>query len=527
MLRSIKGVYDLENGQVEIQSKGTIEYQSEKTMICLCGETWISSRTRKNDLQEVEGQFWISPVDLTKALKGIYILLIYQKKDHILYVYHDRYSSPLNFYYTQNQRKVYLGTVLKQVLLTSDIHREINEDELPNFVMNGFIYGEQTLIKNMYQLKTNHMLLIDREGIQQRKCRYLTNQMDEEEAMSRWEPTLEAIIKEKMPADEDIFMMLSAGYDSNYILHTVNRLRKTSTAIQGLSVGGSRGVNETDTVRENIQSYKNVRLTTKVIDESDLDSFPDIVWRLEGTTYERGVFLQYQVGTMMKNCGAKSILCGEGADQIMRGSFYDAEYINQKNGRLNRYKTQAYPVFTNMILKKNGIIGNSFDYESKYPYLDDAFIDVAFSLAGINMSEKLYHKSVCREKLKKEITERMKKEGGATDGQAFFDSKQSMKRLYRLVEQSNFYKRYEKALTKVPLTDYGSYEKRKQRLILSSMIHGKFSQLKQLLWRLEEQKIQRYLLYLYLVLFDNLIVSGQYDQYFDCDGISFTINQII
>ena len=158
--------------------------------------------------------------------------------------------------------------------------------------------------------------------------------------------------------------------------------------------------NEIPLVEKNVRSYNNISLFTAYTDSKTLSNLPDIVWRLEGVTYECGIFLQYELFRLLHDCNQSFMICGEGADQVMNVWCLDEHRIfpNSKN---NLYKVSDFPYLfiSNLVLKKSGILANSFGIETRYPYLDNEFIFIAKALAPLNGIDKSFHISRCKSTL--------------------------------------------------------------------------------------------------------------------------------
>ena len=103
-------------------------------------------------------------------------------------------------------------------------------------------------------------------------------------------------------------MPLSNGYDSNLILHTIRSF--INRRIHAFTIGGKKGRNEIPFVSNNLRSYNNIVHHTGIVDECIFEYFPDIVWRLDGTLYEGGVFLQYALSKLAREKGAYCMICG-------------------------------------------------------------------------------------------------------------------------------------------------------------------------------------------------------------------------
>lgn len=113
---------------------------------------------------------------------------------------------------------------------------------------------------------------------------------------------------------ERLALTLGSEYDSNFILFSLRKL--TLNKIEAISVGGIK-INEIPQTKLIVDTYKNIVHNTKIIDRTAIDSFPDIVWRIEGYVFERGLFLQYELGKILNEININTVFLGECADQLL------------------------------------------------------------------------------------------------------------------------------------------------------------------------------------------------------------------
>lgn len=236
--------------------------------------------------------------------------------------------------------------------------------------------------------------------------------------------------------DDEIAMPLSGGYDSNYILYCLNK--NTDKSVNLYSIGGQTGADETGYVREIAKHYNRHTLKIGFIAPNLTAKLQEIVERTEGQVFERGIFLQYMLASLVSKGGDKSLLCGEGADQIMDSKFADdvSRCLNgEYRGISNAYEFCAY-----VILRKSALMLKSFGIEGKYPYLDKNVIANSMALKDFNKSDKAFHKDNCRKLFDREVSKVIHKEGGATSFHSLFASESEADEFVASVEAGDYYK---------------------------------------------------------------------------------------
>ncbi len=464
--------------------------------------------------QNIIGLYRKYGTNLTEHLNGSYLLLVYDQTQKCVWCFQDRFTSPVNVYCTVHDGNVYLASSLKVLLSSCAIKREMNEDAIEEFLVNGYIYGEQTLLKNVFKLKPLHALRIDLNGLEQIEVKYPNEQMKASEALERWEDTLDAAIASRCRDLDEIAQPISSGYDSNYILHVTNKQGKP---VHAFSVGGEFGKNEVPLVKENMKAYPNVQLHTALTTAETLQNLPDIVWRLEGAVYESGVFLQYELAQLVLKAGKNCLICGECADQVINLHFKDSER-SKKLSSDTYYPFDEYPYIfgSQLILKKNGILFNSFGIETRYPFYDENFIAVATALAEIDGKDKRCHVAQCRRVLPPEVIANISKVGGSTEFHSLFRTDAERKALLKWIEESDFYQRNQALIKK-----HSYLESQKQhgwlrmktaiRNAILDIFHVGTDTRRKHRYFLEEMELRDALCVLYLILFKKLFVAQSSD----------------
>lgn len=453
-------------------------------------------------------------LELTTHLKGSYLLAIHDENSRKLTIFQDRMTSPVTLYYTTTGGTTYYSTSLKQLLCSSGISRKMNDEAIEEFLVNGYLYGEHTLLRDVFKLKAGYALVVDKEGVKQVPVEYPHEELSPGEALSRWEKVLSTAVRECSTGQEEICLPISSGYDSSYILNTLHGEDKV---VHAFSIGGQFGKNELPQVQENMKQYPKVQLHTALTSSQTLQHFPDIVWRLEGAVYEVGVFLQYELAKLVKSAGKSCLVCGECADQVMNLHFKETER-QKPSAPGTYYPFDEYPYIfgSHLILKKNGILFNSFGIETRYPYCDERVISVANALADVNGKDKRCHVANCKALLPQTVLANISKIGGATEFHSLFQKDSERRDLLQKIKASSFYQKHKKVIEAhnyVESVRPRGFTKVKTTLrnVLFSMLRvGQESQRKNRYF-LEEMELRDALCVLYLILFEKLFVQGNVD----------------
>lgn len=496
---------------------------------CIC--EWIGTpKTLEDDTEEqVIAEIYASDATPTEKLKGVYLAIVYHKESKQLRIFQDRSTSPLALYYTSYNGIFYYSTNLKTLLRDSKIPRALDPEAVQNYLINGYIWGNTTLVENVKKLAPFEWITVSENGVECHKATYPFTDLSESEGVEQWRSVLDRAIVESVDGESRLCTALSSGYDSNYILHVLHR--DTDKPIDCFSVGGKFGKNELPQVMENAKEYERVTLHTALTDRDTLSTLPDLVWRLEGAVYEVGTFLQYELNRALANANVHKIVCGECADQVMQEWYFTENRLFElPENTYFEFDTYPFVYAHSVILKKNGILGNSFNIESMYPFLDTDFVNVAQALGKINMKDKRYHVRVCRDVLSDTILGNISKIGGATEVHSLFDTNEDAERLLQTVRNSKLFQTYGATCA------YGGYArsalekeanawKNKVRNGIFSILHLNTKEREQSRYFLKEMALREALCYLSVILFEKLFLSGEYDEFFDDAGISVKLSE--
>ena len=521
----------------------TYFYDKEKSVICsvlgyisnlekLKAEYGI---TCEDDVDIVEKLYSLKNTEFVKELEGIFSVVIFDSKIGRGYIFQDRRGYNLPFYYSNNKNHFIFSTSLKMLLKNSSFKREFNIDAAKAFVYNKkTIPDKETLLKDVYKLLPRELLTFDLNS-----CSVETTRIErasgsvlpaqaEGKQIDSVRNSVRGIFSKLIK--KDVATTLSSGFDTNLILHILKE--QTDAKVKAFTLGG-RKINEVPAAQEIVNTgYSGVKHVVKIIDENALDSLPDIIWRLEGYVYERGLTLQYELAKLLSSEGYTSVFLGECANQIVAcstgqenklkkfikmsfiGDFYYT-FIKKKEPPMtsveNRFLSSLYnrnlkPGYYNTeidyILKKSGIMLNSFGIEGLYPFLGEHVCILFKTLKAINAKRNLFsardpygdYTSIVKEEVGPVIAAHLEKIGGSTDIGYAFDTK------FNLIK-----KIFDSSLIKE---------------ILNSKQIKKISR--------HPERYRLVILHLlYLFLFNELFISSKFDSFFDSPGISLQLKDFL
>ena len=302
------------------------------------------------------------------------------------------------------------------------------------------------------------------------------------------------------------------------------------------------GRNEIPAVKENIEGIRGIQHYTDIVDKELLSFFPDIVWRLEGSLFEGGVFLQYALGKLAQRTGTTKMICGECSDEHQRSRFIK-DMLNVTHGKYQsnyRYYSRANPFLTahSVVLKKSSLMLSSFGIRGCYPFVNTTFTQLASILSSENFNNKKLYKALCQKEFPISIGKKVKTMGGAVDEVSYL-SIDAQKRLLQLTSKSKLIQDiYSTKGSAVNITLDNELiricDANPNRSRLTNTIHAFSNYCKSKLsfnsWQPDPffyNDNQRCLRELFLLVFNELFITGKFDDQLMNKGITIDLWELL
>lgn len=369
---------------------------------------------RDPDTEQALGELYLRHQEhLCESIYGSFTILIADREKKQLLALRSEYGSPTDLYFHWNGSEYEMSPALSAVLTRKGTVERNDEANLSFFSQHGFPPGLTTLIRDVYRVPpgtyvrlTNRDQMIQSGPVRTKMGRaYTTN-----EAKERYPILLRAAVKEYIGKAEKIGISLSGGFDSNFLLWQLNKLE---LPIDAFTVGGKTGRNEISKAEISAGCYQNVCLHSHVVDGSTLLQLEEIVWKLEGSVYERGIFLQYELAKSAHLQEIQKIVAGEGADQIMNENYCLWDSVNPFRSGDIWHETPDIAL-RNLVLPKSAKMLHAFGVQGCYPYLHPEMVSCFRALAKLNGTTKAFHTETVRSTVDRRIAEILENVGGAT-----------------------------------------------------------------------------------------------------------------
>ncbi len=293
-------------------------------------------------------------------------------------------------YLIVDREKLYISDSLISLKEVTGKKFHLNTDMLPCFFYNGFLPGKHTLIQGVYKLPPQRRLIVESGECRMEPSEFtFSNSRNKGESLNVvYDNALRKALLHTLPNSGTFNIALSSGFDSNMLLYLVKCMHPIDK-VNCFSVGATIGTDETAIAASIAQAYNNVSFFSTLVSPDTMKAFDDIVFRLQGCVYERGIFLQYELAKMLYDHNCKHIICGECADQVFHVDSYKP--LN-KEQFLYGYMETPFEMASYVVLKKSAVMLKSFGITGIYPYLDIDVVDVGAMTRKENGTDKAFHR---------------------------------------------------------------------------------------------------------------------------------------
>jgi len=263
--------------------------------------------------------------DCVQYLNGQWAFAIWDNQDRRLFLSRDRLGvRPL--FYTQLDKTFIFGSEIKAIFAYPGVTREIDVNGLDEVFTYWCTTSPTTLFRKIHELPPGHSMIVDAEGIVVRQ--YWSHEfektsevVDASKEKAYADELLDLLIdatRIRLRSDVPVGAYLSGGLDSTMTTALVKKftnatLRTFSVSFDDDEFDESSFQNEA--VRFLDTEHRDFRCTKNQIAEV----FPDVIWHTEKPVLRTAPAPLYLLSRLVRNCGFKVVVTGEGADEMLGG----------------------------------------------------------------------------------------------------------------------------------------------------------------------------------------------------------------
>ncbi len=233
-------------------------------------------------------------ISMAEHINGMFAIAIYDRHESALYLIRDRIGKKPLFYGLFNGG-IYFASELKPLMVCPSLNLEIDPGVIPRYIFQQYIYGPDTIYKNVYKLSPGGILKFkngecndwkywDIKKVYSEKAKDQVSNY--EDAKAGLKDCLNEAVSSRMIADVPVGTFLSGGYDSSLITAIAQSQSSTpvktfcigfdvpkyNEAVYAKEIAKHLGTDHTELYIETDQMYDLVESVCKYYDEPFADS---------------------------------------------------------------------------------------------------------------------------------------------------------------------------------------------------------------------------------------------------------------
>ncbi|WP_065187542.1 asparagine synthase (glutamine-hydrolyzing) [Shewanella woodyi] len=309
-----------DNGQLQIVVNGEF-YEFEKIRSELQAKGYQFSTNSDSEIAlHLYREYGIPGLE---RLRGEFSLVLYNGHHNTMVLMRDRMGiKPL--YYAQHDGAIYVGSEIKAIL-AAGVPAIWDED---SYTSRGFYLRDRSLFKGINSVPPGHQLFITPGGIKQ-NCYWdieynsaeelQNNHFNEEELVAQVHDAIEESVSLRLRSDVPMGVYLSGGIDSSAMLGMASQLSGTKMDAFNLSFTDMNDYDENRFARLAAE-HSGARFHTIPVTQDDLaDNFTQALWHNETPFFNAHGVAKYMLSGSVRDAGFKTVLTGEGADEVFAG----------------------------------------------------------------------------------------------------------------------------------------------------------------------------------------------------------------
>ena len=332
-------INDLRGGEQPLRSAdgGTIltannqfyDFKSIRAQLSCLGERFIS----KSDAEIALALYRRHGLDFVEHLRGEFAFALYDFNEERLVLTRDRFGiKPL--YVHQTRDAIYWASEIKALLRHPMVPRRLDARAVLHQMMQIMAPG-MTAFEQIEAVEPGHMLVLRRRGDRlEREPRVywdlsfpLAAERSGHAGPREWidgvRERLVDAVEVRLDADVPVGCYLSGGLDSCSILGIASAVQQspiTAYTIAFEHPAYDESSLAAEVARANGAKHELLRLRAKDLHG---EPFERVVWHTERSFYNTLAVAKWQMSRRVRECGGKSVITGEGSDELFSGySFF-------------------------------------------------------------------------------------------------------------------------------------------------------------------------------------------------------------
>ncbi|RXJ93704.1 asparagine synthase (glutamine-hydrolyzing) [Malaciobacter molluscorum] len=279
--------------------------------------------------------------DFLHYLNGMFSFCIYDMKKDSFFCARDRYGKKPFFYYFKNNKFIFSSSI-KSILEILKTTPKLNKVALSQYMQYFVSLGENTFYQDIKKLEASNFLILENKNLSIKKYYKINTYKkikNEDIALKDIEELLINSVEQRLTSDVEVGSLLSGGIDSSLISALYTKI--SGKRINTFSVGYEdyKNYSELDYALITAKHINSNHHPLIVGQKEFINCFETVLDALEEPHGDSAAFPLYLLTNKIKKQGIKTVLSGEGSDEIFLGydnyakflKYYDFEKTLQSN----------------------------------------------------------------------------------------------------------------------------------------------------------------------------------------------------
>ena len=268
-------------------------------------------------------------IDFLNKLNGMFSFVLYDiKKDKYLCA-RDRYGKKPFFYYYKDNKFIFSSS-LKSIVCLLDKKPKLNKVALAQYLQFFVPLGDNTFYQDIKKLEASSYLIYEDNNIKMKKYYKINTYKrykDEKTALIGIEENLVKAVEIRLVGDVEVGSLLSGGIDSSLISALYTKI--SGKKINTFSVGYNeyKNYDELEYAKVAAKHIGSIHHPLEIGQKDFIDSFDEVMDALEEPHADAAAFPLFHLTKLIKNMGIKTVLSGEGSDELFLGYDNYAKFL--------------------------------------------------------------------------------------------------------------------------------------------------------------------------------------------------------
>ena len=258
-------------------------------------------------------------------LDGMFAIGLWDRRKQRLVLARDRIGKKPLYYYYDGKRLIF-GSTLQAIMAFPGFVRELNRDALPRYLFNGYMTGEETILRNTWRVQPGESITYTSDGL--RKSRYwdlieayTRGREDPIKSYDEAKETLRSALREavahRLVADVPVGAFLSGGYDSSLVVAIAQS--QCAKPIKTFSIGFEEKEYDEAPYAEAVAKHLGTDHVTHYVSESDMLKLVRDIPRFFDEPFADSSQLPSMLVAELAAKEVKVVLTGDGGDELFCG----------------------------------------------------------------------------------------------------------------------------------------------------------------------------------------------------------------